>query len=203
MPRLYFIRHGETDWNRAGRLQGGTEVPLNARGRAQAKAVAAHLTALVEAAGGPEIAALPFHASPMQRTRQTIDILREALDLEPGGYAVDPRLREISFGNWEGRYWSEIRIRDPIGMRDRDADRWHYAPPGGESYAMVAERLRPFVESVTGDACVVSHGGVARVMMVLLGGLEPAEALDMDIWQGKVLAFDNGRGAWLPSPGHG
>jgi broad specificity phosphatase PhoE len=203
MPRLYFIRHGETDWNRAGRLQGATEVPLNGRGRKQAKAVAAHLKALVSAAGGPELAALPFHASPMQRTCQTIDILREALALEAGGYAIEPRLREISFGIWEGRDWPEIRRRDPIGYRDRDADRWHFAPPGGESYSMVAERLRPFVEGLTQDACIVSHGGVARAMMVIAGGLEPEVALQSDIWQGKVLLFENGACEWLPAPGHG
>ncbi len=203
MPRLYFIRHGETDWNREGRLQGHTDIALNARGRRQAAVVARHLSGLVGGeADAQAIARLPFYASPMIRTRQTIEILRGAVGLDPADYQPDERLREIGFGSWEGRTWPEVRTRDPIGVRDRDLDGWGHQPPGGESYAMVAERVGAWLATIKEDACVVAHGGIARVMMVLHGAVAPAEAVNAKIWQGKVLHFADGAAQWLPGPGH-
>jgi broad specificity phosphatase PhoE len=199
MPRLYFIRHGETDWNREGRLQGRTDTALNARGRKQAAAVALHLSGIVRApAGESPLTALPFVASPMQRTRQTIEILRDTLRLDPGGYAPDDRLKEIGFGAWEGRTWPEVRARDPIGARARDKDRWNFQPPGGESYAMVMERVSSWYDTLTEDTCVVAHGGIARVIMVLCGGISPEAAVKADIWQGKVLLVSDGHAHWMP-----
>jgi broad specificity phosphatase PhoE len=203
MPRLYFIRHGETDWNREGRLQGRTDTSLNARGRKQAAEVARHLGTLVPALTRPDMPAhLPFFASPMQRTRQTVEILRDTLGVDPAGYAPDERLREIGFGAWEGRTWPEVRARDPIGARDRDKDRWNFQPPGGESYATVMERVAAWHETVEGDACVIAHGGIARVMLVLCGGITPEAAVTVDIWQGKVLVFEDGVAHWMPGTGH-
>ncbi len=203
MPRLYFIRHGETDWNREGRLQGHTDTALNPRGRRQAAAAAKPLTGLVEAlAVVRPMAGLPFYVSPLKRTRQTVEILRETLGLDPVAYHPEDRLKEIGFGAWEGRTWPEIRTRDPIGARDRDRDRWHFQPPGGESYAMVAERVSSWLASFDHDACVIAHGGIARVMMVLCGGFSRESAVAEDIWQGKVLLFENGGACWLPGPGH-
>lgn len=199
MPRIFFLRHGETDWNRDGRLQGNTETSINARGRAQALRLSEHMRHLA----GEEVAALPFYASPMRRTRQTMEILREGLDLERDGYTAVDALREIGFGAWEGRSWPEIRTRDPIGTRDRDRDRWSFRPPGGESYEMVARRVEAWLETIDHDCCIVSHGGIARVMMVLRGGLTAAEAVEVDIWQGKVLLFGDGKAEWRPGPGHG
>lgn len=202
MPRLYFIRHGETDWNREGRLQGRTDTALNSRGQKQAAAVARHLSALVPPPMPEALHGLPFVASPMQRTRQTVEILRGNLGLDPVGYTPDDRLKEIGFGAWEGRTWPEVRTRDPIGSRDRDRDRWHYQPPGGESYAMVMERVADWFGTVREDTCVIAHGGIARVMMVLCGGMTPEQAVTTDIWQGKVLLFEDDAARWMPNPGH-
>jgi broad specificity phosphatase PhoE len=203
VPRLYFIRHGETDWNRDGRLQGGTETALNARGRKQAAIAATHLVETIEHVDGENRAGeLPFHASPMLRTRQTIEILRTSLGLEPAEYRADARLREIGFGTWEGRTWYEIRARDPIAVRERENDPWGHAPPGGESYAMVAERVAAWLETIREDAIVIAHGGIARVMMALHGGVAMEAALKAEIWQGKILCFEDGVCRWLPSVGH-
>jgi broad specificity phosphatase PhoE len=202
MARLYFIRHGETDWNRQGRLQGRTETSLNARGRRQAARAAHHLLDL-PAMSAARLADMTFHVSPMRRTRETVEILRGTAGLEPAAYQPEERLREIAFGTWEGRTWPEIRARDPIGARARDKDRWCFVPPGGESYADVFARVQPWFDTLHQDTCVVAHGGVARVMMVLLGGLTQEQALEADIWQGKVLLFEEGEMRWLPIPGHG
>ncbi|MCZ8186644.1 MAG: histidine phosphatase family protein [Beijerinckiaceae bacterium] len=203
MTTIYFVRHGETDWNREGRLQGRTDTDLNPRGRAQAKAVAETLRLAVEADfGAGALAALPVYASPLKRTRQTADLLLEALAVPGLAPGLEPRLAEIGFGHWEGRTWPEIRARDPINHRDRERDRWHFAPPGGESYAGVAERVGGWLAESPRPCCVVSHGGVARVMMHLLAGLPAEQVLHADIWQGRVLRFAAGRMIWLPHPGH-
>src|SRR5215475_13408168 len=95
--RLYFIRHGETDWNAARRLQGRNDVPLNALGRRQATQCGELLGKLFSASGGaPQHFA--FTSSPLSRARETMDILRAALGLPQKGYATDPRLAELSFG---------------------------------------------------------------------------------------------------------
>jgi probable phosphoglycerate mutase len=202
MPVLYFIRHGETDWNREGRLQGQTETSLNARGRRQAAIAGAHLSAVAAADGVADLAALPFHASPMARTRETIEIIRAGLGLPPDGYATDTRLKEIRFGAWEGRRWADIRDREPGRARARNRDRWCFEPPDGESYAAMLDRVSAWLGSVREDLCVVAHGGTARVLMVALAGVPPEEAAHREIWQGKVLRLSAQGAEWLPDPGH-
>ena len=188
---LYFIRHGETDWNAEARLQGQRDVPLNDFGRVQAEEVGRRLRDLAER---PED--LDYVASPLARTRETMERLREAIGLHPTAYRTDERLLELTFGAWEGLTWKEVRERDPKGARAREKDKWGFVPPQGESYAMLAERVVPFLESLTRDAVVVSHGGVARVLLALLGRVSRDHAPRADIWQGRVLVFGPGRHVW-------
>jgi probable phosphoglycerate mutase len=86
---------------------------------------------------------------------------------------------------------------DPWAAKAREGDKWLFQPPGGESYAMLADRLRPWLATVAGDTVVVSHGGVARVLMAMIGGVSTAEAPMADIHQGRVLLFQNGARRWL------
>lgn len=203
MPTLHFIRHGETDWNREGRLQGQTDIPLNANGRRQAEALAAHF-------GDPRalgsvrdrLATLPFFASPMVRAQQTMALMLGRLGMPEKPVITDDRLKEIGFGGWEGKTWPEIRALDPRGAAARDADKWGYVPPGGENYEMVMERVGHWLEALEGDALVVAHGGIARVILVLLARRNRNEAVKADIWQGKVLTFTGGEARWVPGPGH-
>jgi broad specificity phosphatase PhoE len=190
--RLLFIRHGETDWNAEGRLQGQRDIPINERGQGQAVESARRLASLAI-----DPAVLPWVVSPLGRTRDTCERVRAALGLAPDGYAIDERLREISFGRWEGHTWREVRKAEPAAARQREADKWSFVPPGGESYAMLAERVRPFAEEATGDLIVVGHGGVARTLLWLMCGLSSAQAPSTDIWQGRVLLIEPGRHAWI------
>jgi broad specificity phosphatase PhoE len=191
---LYFIRHGQTDWNAEGRLQGGRDTELNAHGEAQAAAAAGRLAELA----GPDIAAADFVASPLKRTRRTMEILRETLGLPAGAYRTDPRLREIGFGAWEGSTWTEIRRRDPAGAAGRDRDRWHHRPPGlgGESYAVLVERVRPMLAALDRNTVIVAHGGVARAALVALGHLDIYAAPRLGIRQGEVLIMEPGGWRW-------
>ena len=195
--RLIFLRHGETAYNAENRLQGQLDIPLNARGREQARSVGRTLQARIGAEIERLEAAGAFIASPLVRARETMEIARDAISLAPGRYHPDSALKEISFGAWEGLTWPEIEARDPGGVRARRKDKWNFAPSGGESYAMLAERLRPWLEGLTGDAFVVSHGGVARALMTLVAGVAPAKAADAPIVQGRALCFENGGCHWI------
>ena len=195
--RLIFLRHGETAYNAESRLQGQRDTPLNARGREQARAVGRTLRARIASEIERLEAAEAFVASPLGRARETMEIAREAMGLPPARYRLDPVLKELSFGAWEGLTWPEIEARDPEGLRAREKDKWNFAPPGGESYAMLAERVRPWLGGLTADAFVVSHGGVARALMTLIAGVTPAKAMDAPIAQGRALRFENGECRWI------
>jgi len=195
---LYFIRHGETDWNREGRLQGQQDIPLNPLGARQAMLVGNHLAQLA----GSRLASLPFFVSPLIRTRQTADAMCAALGLPVGVYHVEEKLREISFGAWEGKTWPEVTALDPQGAAARSRNKWGFAPPGGESYADVRARILPFLQSLREDCCIIAHGGIARAMLVELAGINTADAVARDIWQGKVLHFTGGEAHWHPHAGH-
>jgi broad specificity phosphatase PhoE len=195
--RLIFARHGETAYNAEGRLQGQLDIPLNARGRDQARAVGQTLRARFGAEIDQLETAEAFVASPLVRARETMEIARAAMGLSPGHYPLDAALKELSFGVWEGLTWPDIEARYPKGVEARSKDKWRFAPPGGESYAMLAERLRPWLEGLSGDAFVVAHGGVARALMTLIARVAPLKAADTPIHQGRTLRFENGGCQWI------
>jgi len=190
--RLILVRHGETDWNREGRLQGGQDIPLNELGRQQAAEAAGRLRELV-----PDFAALDFIGSPMLRARETMDILRRELVLSAGEYRVDDRLRELTFGSWEGYTWRDVRKAEREQAQLRERDKWSFVPPGGESYLMLAERVRPVLAELKRETVIVSHGGVARAVLALVGAVPPQKAALVEIWQGKLLVVSGSTADWL------
>lgn len=194
-PPFFLIRHGETEWNREGRLQGQRDIPLNAVGRDQAAGAGRKLLHLMRRRrlDPSELRAI---ASPLIRARDTMERARQAMGLAPQGYATDDRLRELSFGDWEGLTWPDVKAIAPDAVRKRKRDKWTFVPPGGESYAHLAERVRPWLDTVGQFDVVVAHGGVARVLMYLIGGVAPAEAPNLDIWQGRVLVFESNAFHW-------
>ena len=188
---LYYVRHGETDWNVEGRLQGWHDPALNALGRRQAGVCADILRGLIKREGRSPID-YPYVASPLQRARQTAEIIRAALGLVPDDYRVDSRLREIGFGEWEGLTFRDVRSRAPQALAARERNKWNFVPPGGESYAQVALRMREWYDALDGDTVVIAHGGTARALIGVLGIAPPAEAPSVDIGQGVVYRFANG-----------
>jgi broad specificity phosphatase PhoE len=190
---LYFVRHGETDWNRAQRYQGQMDIPLNATGRSQAARNGRALAQMLE----HRAAALDYVASPLGRARETMEIMRGEMSLPVPGYRTDDRLREIHYGHWEGELWTELPAKDPEGFARREADRWGWQPRGGESYRALSERVAGWVGEIDRDVVVAAHGGVMRVLRGLLLGLEPAEIFLLDVPQDKVLVFEAGSARWL------
>jgi len=187
VPTIVFMRHGETDWNVEGRLQGQRDVPVNDRGRAQARR-----NGEVIAAAIPDVATFDFVASPLSRARETMEMARAAMGLDPNAYRTDERLRELTFGDWESFTLDELRIRRPEEAAARDHDKWRFTPPGGESYADLAGRIAPWLEGLTRPTVAVAHGGIGRVLRIALAGVDPAEAVNTDIPHGKVFLWKDG-----------
>ncbi len=158
IPPLYFIRHGQTDWNAQYRFQGRRDIPLNEKGKSEARRNGQRLAEIV-----PDPSDMALFCSPMTRTRQTLAGILEASGWQDLPWAdsvvFDPRLVEITFGDWEGWTKQEIKKNDPENYKARAKDKWSACPPNGESYAELSERIRPWLHSLTGPTIVVAHGG--------------------------------------------
>ena len=190
-PTVYYIRHGETDWNVQGRLQGRQDVALNARGRGQALHCGSILRDLF-ARDGRDPASFDYVSSPLGRARQTLELAREALGLPLAGYRIDERLAEIAFGDWEGSTIAQLHTRDPQGIAAREHDKYRFMPPNGESYEAVTRRMGEWYESLTCDTVAAAHGGTARGLIAYLKIAQPAAAPLIDIAQGVVYVFAGG-----------
>jgi len=188
---IYYIRHGVTAWNAAGRFQGSRDIPLNELGRSQAVAAGEILAGLL-ARDGHAAASLPYVASPLCRARLTMELVRDVLKLPAADYHVDDRLREIAYGQWEGLTLPEMQLHDAATFASRNLDKWGIAAPAGESYASVTLRMREWFESLPADTVTVAHGGTMRALMVALGVASPPEAAETPIEQGVVYVFRDG-----------
>ncbi|MCB1501182.1 MAG: histidine phosphatase family protein [Bauldia sp.] len=192
LPPIVFLRHGETAWNAEGRLQGQRDIPLNDRGRAQARRNGEAIFA-----ARPEIAGYDFVASPLSRARETMEIARLAMRLDPSAYRLEERVQELTFGEWEGFTTGALRVALPDLLQARERDKWTFVPPGGESYAHLLERVLAWLNTVEKPTFLVSHGGVGRVLRAHLLGVSPHQAASEDFPQDRVLIFENGASAWV------
>lgn len=190
---IYFLRHGETDWNAEQRYQGQTDIPLNAKGRGQAarngETLLAHL-------GGAAVT-LDYVASPLSRASETMQIARRAMGLEPDAFRRDVRLMEQHYGHWEGKLWGELPTIDPEGFAARAKDKWGWCPIGGESYRLLSGRIAGWLAEVDRDLVVASHGAVSRALRGLVLGLEGPEVTELEVPQDKVLVLRRGQMQWL------
>ena len=109
--------------------------------------------------------------------------------MQPGGYRVDARLAEISFGEWEGLTYADVLARDKDVVARRETNKWGFLPPGGESYAQLTVRLRAWHETVDTDTVVAAHGGTARALIAHLAITAPDDATHYSIDQGVVYVF--------------
>ena len=176
MLRLLLARHGETAWNRDGRYQGQTDVPLSELGLAQARALAERLTR-------EKLDAI--YTSDLQRAYQTAETIAVL-----HGLAVRPdrRLRELCFGQWEGLTYRQAVERYPEARSFWETGDLNAAPPGGESRAQMLARLQQLLADI-GRECpeqsvvLVAHGGPLKLLVCLAIGLAPSH-----YWQ---LRLDN------------
>jgi broad specificity phosphatase PhoE len=184
--RVYVARHGETDWNHAGRYQGQLESTLTDLGRLQALALA---NAVAESGARRVI------ASPLRRCVETARPIAERLGAR---VETDDRLLEIAHGTWEGRLRDEIERADAVRMRA-----WRNAPDtvtfeGGESLADVDHRWRAFAGALAGEnhAVVVTHDVLVRLAILAATRRATGELWLPRVRNGGYALFDNDRGAW-------
>jgi probable phosphoglycerate mutase len=152
-PELYVLRHGETEWNRIGRMQGALDSPLTDLGRAQAARQGEIL-----ASAGVTAASHAFRVSPLGRAQATAEIALAAM----GAVAeVDSRLAEISLGPCNGLTRDEIDRRFPDRHSDLHPFFWYDTVPGGEGFAGLEARIDAFLAGVTRPTVIVTHGMVS------------------------------------------
>ncbi|SON54742.1 2,3-bisphosphoglycerate-dependent phosphoglycerate mutase [Hartmannibacter diazotrophicus] len=193
---MVFIRHGETDWNAALRLQGQTDIPLNDKGRGQARRNGQTLKTHLEDRGiAPS--AFRFFASPMARARETMQIVAGELGIDPAAISYDDRLKEITFGTWEGFSMAEIETTRPQEFEPRRADPFNHRPPGGESYADLMARTAHWLAAIDGPAVIVSHGAVSRVFRAILQRIPVEELMELSVPQKRFFAWDGQEGRWI------
>ncbi len=189
MPLIYFLRHGETDWNAAKRIQGHLDAPLNDKGRGQAARNGRVLAELIRDAD-----AFDFVSSPLVRASETMEIVRRELGLDPKGYRTDLRLREYNLGDWQGSLYPDIERDFPELIAERDRDPWNFRYPGegGESFALLSARVLAWLAEIDRDTLTTSHGGVMRCLRRHFLNTDAAATFKLDMPQDKVLRIENG-----------
>jgi probable phosphoglycerate mutase len=168
---LYMLRHGETAWNTERRMQGTKNSALTERGRAQALAMGRALKAELALEPGPTL----FLRSPLGRTCETALLIGRELGLDPAQWRDDPRLAELSYGEWEGFTWNEIEARHPDALSHWRADPHGFCPPGGETHFELRRRSAAVLADIVAAntrTVVVSHGVSGAVLRGLNLGLD-------------------------------
>ena len=149
------LRHAPTVWNGEGRLQGLTDTCLSPEGEAAARS-----WRLPEPADGWKRV-----SSPLQRARRTAELVRPSMPV-----AIDSRLREMSFGIWEGFSVKELRASGGEAFAAAEAAGLDFHPPGGESPRMTMARLSLWSSTLTEPVVAVSHKAAIRALLALATG---------------------------------
>lgn len=187
---LYLVRHGRTEFNAEGRLQGGLDSPLTGLGQDQARRMGRLLRTLIGDPAGWDI-----QTSPLGRAVHTTRII--CAELGPDvTYGLDARLAEIRMGEWDGLKDEDIDLGYP-GMRDGTTRHdFYFRAPGGEDYPTLAARLSDWLGAMAADPrprIAVSHGLAGKVLRGLYAGLPVGEALRQDSPQDAVFRLSEGR----------
>ncbi|MFV0410320.1 MAG: histidine phosphatase family protein [Paracoccus sp. (in: a-proteobacteria)] len=174
-PDLWLMRHGQTEWNAAGRMQGHLDSPLTALGRDQAARQAEIMAPIL--AGDPGIARL---ASPLGRAIETAAIVFAGTD-----FATDPRFREISVGEFEGRTRAEIEASHPDLFAESWLG-WYDRAPSGERLSGLRARVSEGLAALTGPAAIVCHGITLRMIRLIVLGWPDTRLEELEVRQGAV-----------------
>ena len=182
MAKLYLIRHGETDYNNELRFQGQIDIPLNQKGIEQAEKVAEFLK---------DVPLQAIYSSSLQRALTTAEIIGRSKGLEP--QATDA-LREMSFGIWENMNSKDIQKKYAKEWKDFFAKPASTKIPQGESMSDVQKRAYPVVQQILdehpeGDVAFVAHGGIIRVLICTMLGLDLDRSWHLHVGNASVTCF--------------
>ena len=186
MTKLALLRHGHTHWNRGGRIQGRSDIPLDEDARSEL--ATASLPAPWDSAG--------LWSSPLQRASETARLVSGR------GPKTSDALTEMNWGDWEGLRGLDL-IADPnSGYRHIEDWGWDFRPPNGESPAEVWTRLEPWLNDLTSDSIAVCHIGIMRVILARAWGWEFAGPAPFKIKRNRLYIVDMTTLTALPDPVH-
>lgn len=192
LPPIWIVRHGQTEWNAAGRLQGSCDSPLTPLGRTQARAMTGLLV-------GDGVTARTHDAvvSPQGRARDTATLMIAPLAMTA---RPDPRLVEYRLGPHEGLTRDDIDAAHPEIAELAPWD-WYDALPGAEGLTALAARLAPALRDLDRPTVIVAHGVVSRVLRCLCLDLPLAQGAHLPGGQGVIYRVQDGRVTALGVPG--
>jgi probable phosphoglycerate mutase len=180
MIRLALLRHGHTAWNRAGRIQGRTDIPLDAEARA-------HLAALRLPAPWD---AADLVSSPLSRAVETAELIAGRSP------RTEAALIEMDWGDWEGGQGTALLADDASGYRHIEDWGWGYRAPGGESPKELRDRLLPWAAGLTQDTLAVCHIGVMRVFLAEATGWAFNGPAPFRIKRDRLFVLEQRGGHW-------
>ena len=182
MAKLYLIRHGETDYNNSLRFQGQTDIPLNQKGIEQAESAADFLR---------NIPLQAIYTSTLIRAKTTAEIIARAKGME---LQETDALREMSFGIWENMNTKDIQKKYAKEWKDFFANPANTKIPQGESMSDAQKRVYPVVQEILdqypeGDVAFVAHGGIIRVLICTMLGLDLNRAWHLHVGNASITCF--------------
>jgi len=190
LPIIYFIRHGQTDWNEQGLIQGTEETDLNATGVRQAQAVADALTPKE-----PLLRSFDFYVSPQIRAQHTMKIICAAQPRDFHTVKIEPRVRELGFGIWEGKPFNDLRNQPdyPYGQ----ASHYEWRPKSGESYADGVKRVDGFLRELKNPTLIVAHGAIGRCLIGYVCRIPRIDITHLATPQGCYCVLQDGKYQWF------
>jgi broad specificity phosphatase PhoE len=180
---IFLLRHGETEWNAAGRFQGILDSPLTERGIAQANACGMRLAEVVNRP-------CEIFTSPLGRARQTCEIIRSC-----GSYPqarFDGRLQEVTVGSWDGLTHIDIEGMWPGLLDGSTPFDWYFRSPDGESFEAALSRASLWLSEADGVVIAVSHGLFGRIIRGAYLGLSMDQALTLPVPQDVIWHLRDG-----------
>jgi len=198
LTTLILIRHGESEWNRAGRIQGQVNSPLTDLGINQAKAIRNHLSEILLNQQ------LEIYTSPLDRAIQTAEIIAQGIDHPSSKIIIEERLNDFNVGEISGTFgWDKVAEIFPEQAQLRLQDPMRFHPSGGESGAEFEARLRSLLEDLMDDGTLklmVSHGIVNKFIRGILKNLSGKEMVELGESQNTIYRLEQGEETEIKIP---
>ena len=198
MTTLILVRHGESEWNRAGRIQGQVNSPLTDLGINQAKAIRDYLSGILI---NQE---LEIYTSPLDRAIQTAEIIAQGIDYPSRKIIIEERLNDFNLGEISGTFgWDKVAEIFPEQAQLRLQDPMRFHPSGGESGAEFEARLRSLLEDLMDDGTLklmVSHGIVNKFIRGILKNLSGKEMVELGESQNTIYRLEQGEETEIKIP---
>lgn len=190
MTTLILVRHGESEWNRAGRIQGQVNSPLTDLGISQARAISDYLSGIFL---NQE---LEIYSSPLERAIQTAQIIVKGIDHLSSEVIIEERLNDFNLGEISGTYgWDKVAEIFPQQAQLRLQDPMRFHPSGGESGAEFEARLRSLMEELEGEdttKLLVSHGIVNKFIRGIYKNISGKEMINLGESQNTIYCLEHG-----------